>query len=121
MPCFYPLDAWRPNNGVKKLLFSYNSKYCGSVSPDLQIPCGQCVGCRLERSRQWAVRCMHEAKMHERNCFITLTYSDAALASDDKYRDRGLHYEDFQLFMKRLRKSLVMVLGFICVVSMVKS
>jgi hypothetical protein len=30
----------------------------------LKIPCGQCIGCRLEYSRQWAMRCHHEASLH---------------------------------------------------------
>jgi len=42
---------------------------------------------------------MHEAQMHEQNSFITLTYDNAHLPSD-----RSLHYRDFQLFIKRLRK-----------------
>jgi len=66
----------------------------------MDLPCGQCVGCRLERSRQWAVRCMHEAQLHESNLFLTLTYSDENLPPHG-----GLFYRDFQLFMKRLRKS----------------
>lgn len=100
MPCYKPLDAWRPreSTGSKKLVFSYNPQTCESTTP-LQVPCGQCVGCRLERSRQWAIRCVHESKLHKDNCFITLTYNDANLPSD-----KSLHYRDFQLFMKKLRK-----------------
>lgn len=64
------------------------------------LPCGQCIGCRLERSRQWAIRCMHEADMHEDNCFITLTYNEENLP-----KNRSLQLEDFQNFMKRLRKA----------------
>lgn len=62
-------------------------------------PCGQCSGCRLERSRHWATRCMNEAQLHKRNCYITLTYNDANLPAE------GLRYRDWQLFLKRLRKS----------------
>lgn len=62
-----------------------------------QLPCGQCLACRLEYARQWAVRCIHEAEMHEKNSFITLTYDD------DHVGDHRLHYEHFQNFMKRLR------------------
>lgn len=66
----------------------------------LEIPCGQCIGCRLERSRQWAMRCMHEASLSDLNSFITLTYDD------DHLPMRGqLVYEDYQRFMKRLRKA----------------
>lgn len=39
--------------------------------------------------------------MHERNCFVTLTYSDEYLPYD-----RSLDKRDWQLFMKRLRKRL---------------
>lgn len=69
------------------------------VVKSLELPCGQCVGCRLERSRQWAVRCMHEASLYKNNCFLTLTYADEHLPDD-----YSLHYEDFQKFMKRFRK-----------------
>lgn len=73
-------------------------------SRDITLPCGQCVGCRLERSRQWAVRCMHEAQMWEKNCFITLTYDDLKLPEGYSI-STGLVYDHFQKFMKRLRFS----------------
>lgn len=65
----------------------------------VKVPCGQCVGCRLERSRQWAVRCVHEASLHEHNCFVTLTYNDKCLPLGGTLVKR-----DHQLFLKRLRK-----------------
>lgn len=65
----------------------------------LDLPCGQCIGCRLERSRQWAMRCYHEASMYEENCFITLTYNDEHLPEN-----KSLDVAHFQKFMKRLRK-----------------
>jgi len=67
------------------------------------IPCGQCVGCRLERSRQWAVRLVKESRCHDRSSFLTLTYDDKNLPR----LPNGLPtlvLEDIQLFMKRLRK-----------------
>ena len=63
----------------------------------IQLACGQCIGCRLDRSRSWALRCHHEAMGHEAVSFITLTYAK------DPWT---LRHEDFQLFMKRLRKRL---------------
>lgn len=93
MPCYHPIAAYRPRLGGS-LIFADR----GDCDP-LSIACGQCIGCRLERSRQWAMRCMHEASMWETNCFVTLTYDDAHLPA------RGqLVYSDFQLFVKRLRK-----------------
>lgn len=59
------------------------------------------MGCRLERSRQWAVRMMHESKLYEHNCFITLTYDNQSVPHDFSIEKRH-----WQLFMKRLRKSL---------------
>lgn len=72
------------------------------VSPEYAtfcLPCGKCIECRLEYARQWAVRCVHEASMHDSNSFITLTYSDKDLKSP------RLIYPDFQKFMKKLRKT----------------
>lgn len=65
----------------------------------MRLPCGRCIGCRLERSRQWAVRCMHEASLHADSCFITCTYDDEHLPEDGSLEPR-----DMTLFLKRLRK-----------------
>lgn len=79
----------------------------GKVRRKLDLPCSQCIGCRLERSRQWAVRCMHEASMHDSNVFVTLTY-------DDRNFNPSLCYRDFQLFMKRLRKKFGKARFYMC-------
>lgn len=64
----------------------------------LELPCGRCVGCRLERARSWAVRCMHESQtVIGQSCMVTLTY-----ASDDA----SLSKRALQLWIKRLRKSI---------------
>lgn len=65
------------------------------------LPCGQCIACRVNRSKDWATRCVLEARCHDENCFITLTYNDENLP-----QDMSLHKDDFQKFMKRLRKKL---------------
>lgn len=94
MPCYHPLRAWRRPGVGGAVTFSDD----GSGTP-LKLPCGRCVGCQLERSRQWAVRCMHEASLHEANCFITLTYDESNLPGFG-----SLVKEDFRGFMKRLRR-----------------
>lgn len=109
MTCFNPLTAWRskgapnPKTGLRAIVFDVKN---GNTEESIQIPCGQCLGCRLERSKQWAIRCMHEARMHENNCFVTLTYNNWNL---DKYCKKGdvysLNKREFVLFMKRLRKA----------------
>ena len=93
MPCFKPLKAYYDSGQVV-----FAEPRFGDYS-EMSLPCGQCVGCRLERSRQWAIRCMHEAQLYKRNCFITLTYDEDHLPID-----RSLDYRHFQLFMKKLRK-----------------
>lgn len=47
----------------------------------------------------WASRIIHEASLHEENCFITLTYNDEHLPADG-----SLDKKHYQKFMKRLRK-----------------
>lgn len=101
MTCYSPLKGFRGpfnKNGKQPLVFSRGSAR-NRVPVSMLIPCGQCIGCRLKYSRCWAIRCIHEAQLNTRNCFITLTYDKEHLPSD-----RGLRLEDFQLFMKRLRK-----------------
>ena len=106
MPCFNPLQGFQfiKKDGSK------SRPFFGAQLPELSalgkvvpvpIPCGRCIGCRLERSRQWAMRCVHEASLHKENSFITLTYDDQHVPKDFSLKKR-----DFQLFMKRLRKEL---------------
>lgn len=95
MPCFSPLTAYRSQGG--KVVFNPKD---GWVDRPLDIPCGQCIGCRIEKSRQWALRCVHEAEMHERNCFITLTYRPECIPEGG-----SLCLADWQNFAKRLRKN----------------
>ena len=77
----------------------------------IELPCGQCIECRLARSREWANRCMLETKDHKNNYFITLTYDNENLPMGNAIDiDTGETYEvgtlkpkDLQDFMKRLR------------------
>lgn len=95
MPCYYPLQAFRDRRSGE-VMFREKS---GSDCESMELSCGRCIGCRLERSRKWALRCMHEAAMHKENVALLLTYDDAHLPSDG-----SLCYRHFQLFMKRLRR-----------------
>lgn len=95
MPCTSPREVGFKHDGKT---LSWNLAKRSPEYPTFQLPCGKCIDCRLDYSRHWAVRCVHESMMHENNCFITLTYSDENLKSD------RLIYSDFQKFMKKLRK-----------------
>ena len=97
MTCYHPLLAYK-NEG--KVVFNKPFAFARGFN----LPCGQCIGCRLNYSRQWAIRCVHEAQMHEENCFITLTFNDEALNS--RKNPQSLDVEEFQKFMKRLRKKV---------------
>jgi hypothetical protein len=104
MPCYYPLTGYFSKDlnpsGKRSLVFQERLSYDGAP---IKVSCGQCVGCRLERSRQWAVRCLHEAQLYTHNCFITLTYDEVHLPRLPNGVPT-LVKRDFQLFMKRLRK-----------------
>ncbi len=100
MTCFYPLHGWRSRkkskNGKYGIVFQRRD---GWSDKPKTVPCGQCIGCRLENSRQWAVRCVHEASLYDDNCFLTLTYNDDHIPING-----SLNLSDFQKFMKKLRK-----------------
>lgn len=104
MACYSPLTAYYTSavgeSGERGITFSRGSSFSGVP---LKLPCGQCIGCRLEKSRVWAMRCMNEYRMcyneGSSGSFVTLTYDD------DNLPDGGtLVKRDLQLFMKRLRK-----------------
>lgn len=103
----YTLDLGLKENGKRNL------KFIG-FNPDLSslkqlsarygkenivaIPCGNCLSCRLNKSKEWAVRCVLESLGYENNYFLTLTYDDEHLPVDGK-----LQRVDVQKFIKRFR------------------
>lgn len=91
MTCYHPLSAFQNEDG----LVVFHER--GKIRRELSLPCGRCIGCRVARSRMWAIRCVHESKCHDVNSFVTLTYDDEHLSSP------SLEYRDFQLFVKRMR------------------
>lgn len=97
MACYRPMYAWRARerspSGKRAVVFSSHGAYSDM---QLEIPCGQCIGCRIDRARSWALRIVHESKMHDENCFVTLTYAP-------EHVPPGLVVRDLQLFFKRLR------------------
>lgn len=101
MTCYHPQTAFLLNfNGKKKMFFGDNPPASGGgFSTKINVPCGQCIGCRLAHSKEWAIRCMHESKMHESSYFLTLTYDNEHLPVD-----MSLDRPHFTRFLKRLRK-----------------
>ncbi|UOK21030.1 replication initiator protein [Chifec microvirus UA13_14] len=103
MPCYKPITGFVPLEGGQ-VVFS-EKKNCREV----KIPCGGCVGCRLERIDAWGFRCMAEASLHRDNWFVTMTYDDEHLPVDE-----SLDHRHWQLFAKRLRKRVGPFRFFMC-------
>ncbi len=97
MPCYTPLSAYYAPGGA--ITFNHRK----SFGIPVQIPCRRCIGCRLHKAKEWALRCTHEASLYDNglnNTFITLTYRDADLP-----KNGNLDRSHFQKFIKRLRKN----------------
>lgn len=79
----------------------------------ITINCGQCADCKLQKSREWATRCMLETREHKDNYFLTLTYDNEHLPLVQKADletgellnewNPTLYPPDLQKFWKRLR------------------
>lgn len=81
----------------------YFKKVLGEDYDYTPVPCGCCIGCRLDYSKQWAARCMLEASQWQHNYFLTLTYDDEHLPKG-KFGNATLKEQDFTNFVKSLRK-----------------
>lgn len=97
MACYHPIKAWKSPFLKGRTVFS---QPVGDLShwKEFHVPCGQCIGCRLKRSREWALRLVHEKRFYKESVFLTLTYNEENLPVN-----RTLVLSDLQLFIKRLR------------------
>lgn len=93
MVCFHPIPAYRSPAGEISL---HHQKQADSLG--LQLPCGNCLGCRQNRAQAWALRCQLEFQQHTSAVFTTLTYND-------ENNPVTLSKTDLQAFLKRLRKA----------------
>lgn len=101
MPCLFPISGWRsrerhPVTKRRNIVYSFRK---GLQDQKITVPCGRCISCRLEKSRQWALRCSKEASLYEQNCVVTLTYANEHLPPGG-----SIQMEDVQKWMKRLRE-----------------
>lgn len=67
--------------------------------PRVALPCGRCIGCRIDRAKEWTLRCTHESKLHDSNLFLTFTYDPDHLPPD-----RSVNKRDMQLIIKLMRR-----------------
>lgn len=104
MGCDFPLKAFHSateRGPSGKPLITFNALKAMNSAAPFEVPCGNCMGCKLEHARQWSVRMMHEKKFHAETSFLTLTYDDQHVPESF-----GLDLRHWQTFMKRLRKAL---------------
>lgn len=126
--CFRPSIAWQPYPGAQLRAFVgfQKRKELGLVSVDdlnlkemtidkatgevigryVEIPCGRCLGCRLEHSRQWANRNVLESLAYpqDQSWFLTLTFDDDSLKPYIKTSGfASVRNDDISVFMKALR------------------
>ena len=97
MRCLYPRNVGFKSDGKT---IAWSPKNLSKEYPKFQLPCGKCIECRLDYSKNWAVRATHEAQLYRNNVFITLTYNEENIGNNK------LDYRDFQLFIKRLRETV---------------
>lgn len=69
------------------------------LTKSIELPCGHCIGCTLDKAKEWATRIYLESKQHALYYFTTLTYNE------QHYHEKRDFKRDLQLFMKRLRKN----------------
>lgn len=91
MACHHPTRAFSLASGG----ISFVER--GDVTGDIKLPCGQCIGCRIDRARDWSLRIGHESKLHGQSWFVTYTYEQMP-------NPPSLIYSDFQNYLKRQRK-----------------
>ncbi|QCQ84739.1 replication initiator protein [Blackfly microvirus SF02] len=104
MSCVKPLRAYWRNAARDGITFNANMS---ATKIPFGLPCGRCIGCRLEKARQWGLRCLHEKKMHSTSCYLTLTYHN------DYLPDGGtVVVRDMQLFFKRVHNRLLKRRGY---------
>lgn len=111
MPCYHPKQAYRSierhkKSGLRKIIWDKKQAAKELVLHTVfTLPCQTCIGCRLERSRQWAMRCVHEASLYSQNCFITLTFNDESINDPSICKNPWtLDVRHMQAFFRRLRK-----------------
>ncbi len=94
MPCYRPLKGYRSPGGQIKF-----GRAGAWTDLPTTVSCGQCIGCRMNDTLHWSIRIMHQTRMEEQSCFLTLTYDDYNLP-----KDQSLDLVHVQKFIKALRK-----------------
>lgn len=131
MACYHPIEAWNitPRQGdlFQPVVLSFHSPFDREdmirQGRRLLLPCRKCIGCRLDKSREWANRILLEQLYHKDSWFVTLTYDDEHLprsfpvdptTGEIVSVHSSLVKSDLQKFFKRLRKNSSQQLRYYC-------
>lgn len=91
--CTSPLTAYPVSGGISF------SRPVGHSGRTVQLPCRQCLHCRLQRESEWAIRIMHEALFYPgASWFVTNT-----LDPEHAFPDSSVSKEAHALYLKRVR------------------
>lgn len=116
MSCYSPIQAYKAKNATNdngKQVIIFQDMQGSKNFESIQLPCGKCIGCRMDYSRMWMARITKEASLYANNCFLTLTYNEENLPIKDVInKETGelitghpLVKEHLQKFIKRLRRN----------------
>ena len=77
----------------------------GTRQRHIKYPCGHCIGCRLDKEKQWTERCEYEQKKFVKSTMLTLTYDDLHLNFTENATEPTLIKEDFNKFIDRVTQA----------------
>ena len=93
-------NPWvRFQGGAEPAMYAGDKKVRHAVTP---FPCGNCLPCRINKSKEWSTRILLEQKVHTHSCFATLTYEDEKMTRDDDFTAQ-VDPRDLTLFLKKVR------------------
>lgn len=74
-----------------------------NVPAPMDVPCGKCIACRINKRREWTQRLLHEQSFASTSCFVTITYDqDHVPINGDGLMEVCKH--DIQLYHRYIRK-----------------
>ena len=91
MACYHPITIGVPKDSIR----AGGPK----IWVEQTVPCGGCLGCRADQARDWAIRIIHETRVHKSSWFLTLTYSDERIPLHGT-----LNPPDLRAFFKAVRR-----------------
>ena len=62
MTCYYPVSMYQNKNGGP-----LSSRQRKADDKEVTISCGQCIGCRIKKMKDWSIRIMHESQPPDRD------------------------------------------------------